>query len=113
MVPLLFIDHLDESEEWHALSTSPANKVQYAPMYCVSNFYSLCKLSVIMNKILNKIYREKSEVQHPDAITKNLGVLKDDLQSWQRTLPAHLTVSPSSIGQGTTPLPSPHVYVVL
>ncbi len=113
MVPLIFNDHYEEFEAWQPLPTTPLHEFPYAPMYCVSNFYKLCELGIIMNKILNKIYRERSEIQGPEAFTKILILLEEDLENWRRSLPAHLNVSPASIGLRETPLPSPHVYIVL
>ena len=82
-------------------------------MYSVSNFFKFCKLATIMNKILNKIYRERNEIQGPEAITKSLNQLNEELEEWRRTLPPHLKLSPASIGSDGSALPSPHVYIVL
>ena len=113
MVPLTFHDQYEELERWYPLPSAPLQQAPYAPMYCVSNFFVLCKLAIIMNKILNKIYREKNEVQGPDAIIKSLKQLNEELDEWQITLPPHLKLSPTSIGKDGSTLPSPHVYVVL
>lgn len=66
-----------------------------------------------MNKLLNKIYREKTEISSPAAIKKNLDTLNSELDQWQNALPQHLKISPADIGRDSTALPSPHVYLVL
>lgn len=113
MVPLLFNDLSEEFEEWRPLPTTTPQQFPYSPMFSVSNFYEYAKLAIIMNKILNRIYRERSEVQGPEAITKSLKLLEEELEDWRRKLPAHLNVSPAMIGLGGTPLPSPHVFILL
>lgn len=113
MVPLIFHDQYEEFEQWYPLPSAPMHRGPYAPMYCVSNFFKLCKLAIIMNKILNKIYRERNEIQGPEAITRSLNQLNEELEEWRRTLPPHLKLAPASIGRDQSALPSPHVYVVL
>lgn len=82
-------------------------------MYCVSVFFKLCKLATIMNKILNKIYRERNETQGPEAITKSLNQLNEELEEWRYTLPPHLKLSPALIGRDASAVPSPHIYITL
>ena len=82
-------------------------------MASVSNFSQLCQLAIISNKILNKIYRETSEMQGPNAIMQNLHQLDQQLQGWFAALPPHLRLAPHQIGRNTSALPSPHIYVIL
>ena len=113
MVPLVFHDQSEELEQWYTLPSAPTPQGPYAPMHAVSNFSKICKLAIIMNKILNKIYREKNEVQGPEAITRSLNQLNEELEEWRRTLPPHLKLPPALMGRDGSALPSPHIYVVL
>ena len=115
LVPLIFHDQFEEMESWYPLQPAPLDVGLFAPMHSVSNFLQLAKLAIIMNKILNKIYREKSETQSPHAMLKNLKSLDEELQVWYSTLPVHLhqDLSPQMIGNDPSSLPSPHVYTLL
>lgn len=102
-------DHLDELEQW---APSRVTSGSYSPTYCVSNFSRLCRLSLIMNNILNEIYREKKKFEDPDVLTRSLTRLNRDLDEWHNTVPLHLQFSPASTGLDTTPVPAPHTYIV-
>ena len=113
MVPLMFHDQFEELETWYPLPPAPLTPASFAPMHCVSTFMQRCKLSIIMNKILNKIYREKSEILGPHATMRNLKQLNEELDEWLSSLPLHLRLPPTSIGRDPSNLPPPTVYVLL
>jgi len=113
LVPLVFRDQYDELEQWVPIEPSQASRGPYTAIYTISNFSRMCKLSVIMNRVLNKIYRDKKETEDQGVITKDLNALNNDLERWRSTLPLHLDFSPGSIGQNPVAAPPPHTYIVM
>lgn len=109
-VPFTLRDHHDELEQWAPMEPSRLIVGSYSPSYCVSNFSRLCRLSLIMNKVLNEIYREKTKFENPDMLIGSLTRLNHDLDEWHNTLPLHLRFSPSSIRSDTAVVPAPHTY---
>lgn len=111
-VPFTLRDHHDELEQWAPMEPSRVIPGSYSPAYCVSNFSRLCRLSLIMNNILNDIYREKKKFEDPVVLSKSLARLNRDLDEWHTTVPLHLRFSPASIGLDTALVPAPHTYMV-
>lgn len=105
-------DHYDELEQWAPMEPSHIISGSYSPTYSVSNFSRLCKLSLIMNHVLNDIYGEKKKSEKPDMLLRSLTRLNRDLDEWHNAVPLHLNFSPGSIGLNTDPLPAPHTYAV-
>jgi hypothetical protein len=54
-VPILFQDQYEELEHWTPFAYSETQRYPGSPAYSVSTFTELCKLSVIMNAILNNV----------------------------------------------------------
>jgi hypothetical protein len=113
-VPIVFHDTYEELEYWMPFAYSDTKHYSGSPAYSVSTFSQLCKLSVIMNDILNKLYTEKSEKRGCETLAEDLKALQRDLEIWEASLPTHLKleniVDPATI-------PPPHVlslqYVTL
>ncbi|EPE33863.1 hypothetical protein GLAREA_06876 [Glarea lozoyensis ATCC 20868] len=105
-VPIVFHDTYEELEYWMPFAYSDTKHYSGSPAYSVSTFSQLCKLSVIMNDILNKLYTEKSEKRGCETLAEDLKDLQRDLESWEASLPTHLKleniIDPASI-------PPPHV----
>ncbi|KAF7590606.1 hypothetical protein BBP40_002643 [Aspergillus hancockii] len=61
-VPLTFLDRYEELEHWTPFAYSGKLNSRYpgSPAYSMSTFADLCKLSMVLNGILNKVYSEKS-----------------------------------------------------
>ncbi|KAE8351129.1 fungal-specific transcription factor domain-containing protein [Aspergillus coremiiformis] len=91
-VPLTFLDRYEELEYWMPFAYSGNPNVRYSgsPAYSVSTFTELCKLSVILNGILNKVYSERSPKRASEEMVSNLRTLDSDLQQWHEGLPSHL-----------------------
>ena len=111
-VPFALRDHYDELEQWAPMDPSFARTGGYSPTYSVSNFARLCKLGIIMNKVLNAMYGEKSRYNDPEVLRGILTKLTRDLEEWDNNVPPHLKFSPASIGVHTSPVPAPHTYVI-
>src|SRR4051812_36868336 len=89
-VPLTFLDTYEEFEYWLPFAyTNSAPNYPGSPAYSVSTFTELCKLSVIMNKILTKMYSEGKK-QQPAELVKDQKRLYAEVKSWRRALPEHL-----------------------
>lgn len=110
--PFTLRDHHEELEQWAPMEPLRVTSASYSPTYCVSNFSRLCRLSLIMNNVLNEIYREKKKFEDPKLLMRSLNRLNRDLDEWHNTLPLHLRFSPASIGSDTAPVPAPHTYTV-
>ncbi|KAJ5387049.1 hypothetical protein N7509_009590 [Penicillium cosmopolitanum] len=108
-VSLSFLDHYEELEHWQPFAYSDAQSYPGSPAYSVSTFTELCKLSLILNGILNKVYSERSSNRTPEELMATLSSLDAQLRSWQHGLPRHLQFS-NNTAQTTPP---PHVISLL
>lgn len=105
-VPLTFLDRYEELEHWQPFAYRGG--IQSHPgsaAYSISTFTELCKLSVILNSILNKVYSERSSKDDPKELIASLRFLDSQLTMWHDALPGHLRFSPG-IQQA---IPAPHV----
>lgn len=109
-VSIQFMDHYEELENWKPFAYSETHKYPGSPAYSVSTFTQLCKLSLIMNQILNKVYGERSSKRSPSELARDLKLLHSDLDKWWENLPPHLTYDPAEM---STPIPPPHVLSLL
>lgn len=105
-VPMIFHDTFEELEIWHPQAFPGTQNYPGSPTYSVSTFTELCKLSVIMNDILNKVYAEKTTKRAPERLAEDLDSLHSDLEKWEVALPFHLRFE--NIG-GSGNVPPPHV----
>ena len=106
-VPLIFLDQYEEAEHWRPLGFSGSTYTGM-PTSSLSTFTSLCKLSLVMNRISNTAYiRQGIET----ATTKqDLNSLHLELEQWYSMLPMHLKYEAS----GTfAAVPPPHVLSLL
>lgn len=108
-VSLSFLDQYEELEHWQPFAYSDAQSYPGSPAYSVSTFTELCKLSLILNGILNKVYSERSSNRTPQELMATLSSLDAQLRSWQHGLPGHLQFNNSTM-QTTPP---PHVISLL
>ncbi|KAH8423209.1 uncharacterized protein LDX57_000963 [Aspergillus melleus] len=108
-VSLSFLDQFEELEHWQPFAYSDVRSYCGSPAYSVSTFTELCKLSLILNGILNAVYSERSSNVSPQELIASLMSLDAQLQSWQHALPAHLQFSSDS----AQPPPPPHVLSLL
>ncbi|KAJ5110145.1 hypothetical protein N7532_002790 [Penicillium argentinense] len=108
-VSLSFLDMYEELEHWQPFAYSGNQSYPGSPAYSISTFTELCKLSLILNGILNKVYSERSSCRSPQGLLTTLNSLDMQLKEWHEGLPDHLRFS-SSTGQVTPP---PHVVSLL
>jgi hypothetical protein len=109
-VPITFMDHYEELEHWTPFAYGETQSHPGSPAYSVSTFTELCKLSLIMNRILNRVYGERSSKRRRDELADDLKSLHADLEQWKTDLPPHLNYDPS---QPSNPIPPPHVLSLL
>ncbi|KAL8722083.1 MAG: hypothetical protein Q9225_001370 [Loekoesia sp. 1 TL-2023] len=107
-VPMIFLDQYAELEPW----TPSLQLGAPSPAYVVSAFTRACKLSIIMNSILNQIYSERQKLQTSEAAILCLNTLDQDLSRWYQTMPLHLKFSPAGAGQEDATVPCPYAYAL-
>lgn len=108
-VPLTFLDQFEEMEYWKPFAYTNNRAYTGSPAYGVSTFTELCKLSIILNGILNKVYSERSAIAASHEVIEKLKHLHSDLLAWYQALPPHLQFEP-----GRSPsVPPPHVLSLL
>lgn len=108
-VLLSFLDHYEELEPWQPFAYSDVLSYPGSPAYSVSTFTQLCKLSLVLNEILNKVYSERSSNRSPHNLTATLNRLDVQLKTWYEALPDHLRYTNSTTGV----VPPPHVLSLL
>jgi hypothetical protein len=69
---MVFQDRYEELEHWMPFAYSGTRDYRGSPAYSISTFTELCKLSVIMNDILNNVYAEKSVKRGPERLAEGL-----------------------------------------
>jgi len=108
-VSLSFLDHYEELEPWQPFAYSDTQSYSGSPAYSVSTFVQLCKLSLMLNEILNKVYSERSSNRSPHDLIASLNTLDRQLKDWHDALPDHLRFNTHS----TRVVPPPHVLSLL
>ncbi|KAJ9478979.1 putative transcription factor [Pseudozyma hubeiensis] len=113
-VPIEFHDHFEETEFWTpvafhrplrestgghssakgANSSTPAGYT--GPIYSVSTFAELCRLTVIMEKIIQIFYSIDSGARSERSQTEHLISMRSELASWRTSLPSHLRIDSNS-----------------
>ncbi|MCJ1473985.1 hypothetical protein MMC13_002641 [Lambiella insularis] len=106
-VPLIFLDQYEEMEDWHPFGFS-GSTYPGMPTYSLSTFANLCKLSLVMNRILNAVYAEQSV--ETASTKKDLDALHVELDQWYSALPVHLKYDPHD---AFAVVPPPHVLSLL
>ncbi|KAJ4087645.1 hypothetical protein NW756_007793 [Fusarium oxysporum] len=91
-VPILFLDEYEELEDFHTRTYSAQPSQLDCPTHSVSTFEQLCRLSIIMDRILCALYAEKSDAKSADGLWQTAMSLHRDLQSWKDGLPEYLRV---------------------
>ncbi|KAF5613679.1 Nit-4-like protein [Fusarium tjaetaba] len=91
-VPIAFLDEYEELEDFHTRTYSAQPFQLDCPTYSVSTFEQLCKLSIIIDRILCALYAERSATKNADQIWQTAHSLTRDLKSWKDGLPDSLRV---------------------
>lgn len=86
-VPMVFQDRYEELEHWMPFAYSGTRDYPGSPAYSISPFPELCKLSVIMNDILNNVYAEKGVKRGPESLAEDLKRIYAALEKWEGALP--------------------------
>ncbi|KAL8793874.1 MAG: hypothetical protein Q9195_003493 [Heterodermia aff. obscurata] len=110
-VPMAFVDRFEELEQWVPLGDSSVMGSEVSPIYSVSVFTRIAKLSIVMNKILNTIYRVNLDQQKSTLVVETLNSLNRDLSEWHQSMPLHLSFSPAAAGVSSATVPAPHTYI--
>lgn len=110
-VPLTFLDTYEEFEHWVPFAyVDSAPSYPGSPAYSVSTFTELCKLSVIMNKILNTMYSEEGRKRPSLELVGEQRSLHTEIRTWRHALPNHLDFD---LLASNSPAPPPHVLSLL
>lgn len=108
-VSFTFMDRYEELEHWEPFAYSDVQSYDGSPAYSVSTFTELCKLSLILNAILNKVYSERSSNRSSEELIATLNGLDAQLKEWDKSLPSFLRFGN---GEAKT-APPPHVISLL
>ncbi|WAO90301.1 Fungal-trans domain-containing protein [Fusarium falciforme] len=100
-VPIRFLDEYEELEEFNTSTYSRYPTQLGCPTYSVSTFEQLCKLSIIMDRILCNLYSEKSCSRDPQELFDASNALHGELKRWRSAMPAHLLVHLNNPGNST------------
>ena len=94
-VPIFFQDPYEELEHWTPFAYPGTAHYTGSPAYSVSTFTELCKLSIIMDDILDNVYGVKSSKRKPETLIAHLEEMQRDLENWKAGLPQHLNFEPA------------------
>jgi hypothetical protein len=89
-VPIEFLDEYEELEPFSTDGYAAEPTSLGCPGYGVSTFEQLCKLSVIMDRVLFNIYAESSSQKDPIELFHTCDSLHEDLKAWRDDLPTQL-----------------------
>jgi hypothetical protein len=119
-VPIEFFDDYEELEQWTPIE--PLNHINSdyelpthpgGASFSVTTFSALCKLSIILGRILNGVYSERSYgvTSHKGPCSLKLMASMDEaLDRWMANMPAEIKYQPWSTGEvlslQSTPTPT-------
>ncbi|KAL3487808.1 fungal-specific transcription factor domain-containing protein [Aspergillus germanicus] len=109
-VPIGFLDEYEELEPFSTAGYAAEPTSLGYPGYGVSTLEQLCKLSVIMDRVLFNIYAESSSQKDPHELFRVSDSLDEDLKAWRKGLPTHL--AGLLFGVGNAPV-LPHTISLL
>ncbi|KAL0937135.1 fungal specific transcription factor domain-containing protein, partial [Colletotrichum truncatum] len=89
-VPLVFIDDYEELELFPGASFCDPAQPSTSPSYHITTLKSLCRLSIVMERIHNKIYAVSHLTQTSENLCKEALDLQLELEAWRQCLPTHL-----------------------
>lgn len=83
------MDQYEELESWTptANRASVVNYDSTEPGYSMSWLREFCKLSIIIDRILNSLYVEKKD-KREEAMYENRTAIHEALKTWRASLPA-------------------------
>ena len=89
-LPITFLDQHEELELFNPLSYTEISDHPTLPVYSISTFTWSCKLSMILDRILQNVYAEKSTSRNPDDLIHDARLLHAELEQWQISLPSYM-----------------------
>lgn len=92
-VPIEFLDDFGELEQFHTITYAEVPQQLNRLAYSVSSFQQLCKLSVIMDRILMTLYSEQTCFREPVELLSATEFLHSSLTEWLDNLPGHLVIN--------------------
>ncbi|KAF4445800.1 hypothetical protein F53441_10445 [Fusarium austroafricanum] len=92
-VPIRFLDEYEELEDFNTRTYSAQPGQLGCPTYSVSTFKHLCKLSIIIDRVLCALYAEDSSLKPADQSWETANRLHRQLKGWRDNFPAHLEVN--------------------
>lgn len=108
---MAFADRFEELEQWVPIGDSSITAGEISPIYNISAFTRLARLSIVMSKILNTIYKVNPDQQKSTLVVETLNSLNHDLSEWHHSAPLHLSFLPAAVGISSATIPAPHTYV--
>ncbi|MCO5613598.1 hypothetical protein L7F22_067875 [Adiantum nelumboides] len=94
-VPASFLDSFEENEYWTPIAYQSRSKVSMfgCTVFSVSTFTQLCKLTIILEQIIETLYGVKSSQNSKQYLLTDLERLKQSLSEWFHSLPDHLRMN--------------------
>lgn len=109
-VPIKFMDEYEELEQFSTHTYAEQPSQLGSPTYSVSIFEELCKLSVIMDRIVYSLYAENSFKRSTEDFLSTSRLLHADLKRWRAELPTHLVIR---VDNDDTSVVLPHTLSLL
>ena len=107
-VPAEFYDRFEESELWTPVAYHQKGTSYTGPVYSVSTFTELCRLTVIMERIIQIFYSIDSASRPEGMQHADLQSLRIELEGWYKSLPLHLLIQ-AAAPSGPLPKRPPNV----
>lgn len=93
-----FLDKYGELETFDVMAFAVSNGNRTPRAYEVSALGALCKLSLIMDRVLCGLYSEQSSGTSGEVIYQRSRELHQQIKDWRRALPPYLEPLSSSSG---------------
>lgn len=104
------MDDYEELDQFTSLSYAREEILMSFPTRSVSVFEQLCKLSLIMDRILSGIYAENCGSKSTSHLLSTARSLHQDLEDWRKALPEHLNMN---FDNSSNPPLTPHALSLM
>lgn len=104
------MDDYEELDQFTSLSYAREDIFMSFPTRSISVFEQLCKLSLIMDRILSGIYAENCNSGSTSQLLNTARAMYQDLEYWRRSLPKHLNMDFDS---SSNPPLTPHALSLM
>lgn len=91
-VSLTFLEELEELEPFNPISYATPGTTGSFPSYGISAFKAICKLAIVMDRILTTLYAVKSLTRSPGDVYEEIKSLHRGLERWHSGLPPTLKI---------------------